>query len=295
MVSLKNNTLNILFKLFGTKILTKNFIHTIIILGGSMEQNFVVTSIKHVVFVGKDEYGSMRSIFKSNLPYHELILHLSGKSLTIFNGETFECEENTIRFLPKGENNEYIVDRKERGECIDVSFETDGIVSPKAFVLKLKNNARIRLLFKKIFSVWVSKNDGYYFECMSLLYKIFAEMQKEDYVTDKQYNAIKPAIHYIEENFFNEKISVKSLAHMCKISESYLKKLFIKKFSMSPVKYIIQLKINHACDLLSTERCSVKQVAEICGYSDIYFFSRQFKEYTGITPTEFKNKYKSSK
>lgn len=146
-----------------------------------------------------------------------------------------------------------------------------------------------------MFSVWVAKNDGYYFECISLLYKIFAEMQKEIYIPEKQYNLIKPAIDFINENFMDRKISIETLAEKCGISESYLKRLFIKSFGVPPTKYIIQLKINYACDLLRSELYTVTQTAEMCGYNDVYFFSRQFKNQLGISPTEFINKYKSSK
>ena len=79
------------------------------------------------------------------------------------------------------------------------------------------------------------------------------------------------------------------------ILERYLKKLFIKKLGVSPIKYIIQLKINHACDLLHSKRCSITQVSELCGYDNVYYFSRQFKEYTGTSPAIFIERYKSSK
>ena len=48
-------------------------------------------------------------------------------------------------------------------------------------------------------------------------------------------------------------------------------------------------------ELLRLESYSVARVAELSGFSDVYFFSRQFKEYMGLTPTEFVKKYKSSK
>lgn len=260
-----------------------------------MNKGFIITEIKHIILVGKDEYKENKTVFGDDLPYNELILHLSGISEVKFNGKTFTCEKNTVRFLPKGKVDEYMVEREEVGECIDIFFETDTTLSSEAFTMKLNNNSNIETLFRKIFSVWVAKNDGFYFECMSLLYKIFAELQKDNYIPKKQYDVIKPAIEYIEENFLDGKISMELLAEKCGISGSYLKKLFIKKFSVPPVKYMIQLRINHACDLLRSGRYSVGQTAEICGYSNTYFFSRQFKSYTGITPVDFKNKYKSSK
>jgi len=260
-----------------------------------MNQNFVITKIKRIILVGRDEYTEKTTVFSNNLPGNELIFTLSGKAIVKFNGKILLNAENTVRFLPKGITTEYVVTREENGDCIDIFFDTNIAVSEEAFVLKLKNSDIIKNLFKKIFSLWVSKNEGYYFECLSLLYKIFAELQKENYIPEKQYKAIKPAIDYINENFLTSKLSVSQLADVCGISESYLKKLFIKKFHMPPVKYIIQLKINYASDLLLSGLYSITKVAEICGYSNVYYFSRQFKESIGISPSEFVEKYKSSK
>ena len=260
-----------------------------------MNQDFVITKISRVVLVGKNEYPQSTTSFSGNLSSNELIYHFSGKSTVHFNGKTLRVEEDTIRFLPKGENKEYIVERKERGECIDIFFDTDLPFSEDAFVAKITNNTSVKNLFKKLFATWVAKNDGYYFECISYLYRIFSELQKQNYIPQNQYNSIKPAISYIEEGFLNKKIPIPHLASLCGISEAYLKKLFIKKFGVSPMKYMIQLKINHACDLLRSERFTVAQVADFCGYDNIYYFSRQFKEYTGISPTDFVKKYKSSK
>ena len=264
-------------------------------MGDGMEQNFVITEINRVILVGKNEYSQRKTCFETELNCSELIYHLSGKAIIRFNGKTLESEPDVIRFLPKGESSEYVVERTERGECIDVFFNTDFPLSPEAFTVKINENANLRNLFKKLFAVWIAKNDGYYYESMSLLYKIFAELQNKNYIPQNQYNLIKPAIEYVGKNFLGNKISVPYLAKKCGISEAYLKKLFIKRFGVPPVKYIIQLKINHACELLHSERYTITQVAELCGYSNVYYFSRQFKEYVGVTPTVFLQRYQSSK
>ena len=261
-----------------------------------MNNKFAIIDIKRVVLVGKDEYREQVISFTSNKTCcNELIFHLSGESTVFFNGKRLEITKDSIRFLPQGEIHEYIVNRKERGECIDICFDTDVPVTNEAFVLKLKQSEKIKSLFKKIFSAWVAKNDGYYFECISIIYKIFSELQKKNYIPESQFNSIKPAIDYIERHFLDKKITTEGLASCCAISYPYIKKLFVKKFGVPPIKYSIQLKINYACDLLKSELYTISQTAEICGYNDIYFFSRQFKEYMGLSPTDFINKYKSSK
>ena len=260
-----------------------------------MNNKFAITDIKRVILVGKDEYKETITSFTNKTCSNELIFHLSGESTVFFNGKQLDVKKDTIRFLPQGEIHEYIVKRKERGECIDIFFNTDIPVTNEAFVLKLNQSEKIKSLFKKIFSVWVAKGDGYYFECVSIIYKIFAELQKKNYIPESQFNSIKPAIDYIEKHFLDKKITAEELTLCCTISYPYIKKLFVKKFGVPPIKYSIQLKINYACDLLLSELYTVTQVAELCGYNDIYFFSRQFKEYTGISPTIFFKKYKSSK
>lgn len=260
-----------------------------------MQTDFLITSIERVIFVGKDEYPEQESVYRHELKSQELIFNFSGRSTVHFNGKILQNEENTIRYLPKGGNREYTVSRQVRGECIDIFFQTDRPVATEAFVAKCRQSDAVGLLFKKVFSLWVAKGEGYYFECMSLLYKIFAQLSKQNYIPEEQYQAIKPAIDYIQAHFLENNFTVEELAALCGISDSYLKKLFHKKFGMPTSKYIISLRIHYACDLLQTEHYTTSKVAELCGYSDIYFFSRQFKRYMGISPTQFVKKYRSSK
>lgn len=259
-----------------------------------MENNFLITKIHNIILVGKDAYPDKKVVFTNNLSHNELIFHFSGNTTIFFNDTILKTEPNSIRFLPKCEIKKYIVYKEIPGECIDVFFDTDIPISNEAFVINTKTNININKLFKKMFSVWVSKNSGYYFECISIINRIFAEIQKNNYIPEKQYTQIKPALDYIENSFLNQKVSIDHLSNICGISKSYLKRLFIKKFGIPPVKYIIQLKINYACDLLRSGLYNVSQVSIMCGYSDIYYFSHQFKEYMGVSPTEFINKYRSS-
>ena len=260
-----------------------------------MEENFVITEIKRVIMVGKEEYPEQKTSFSHHLPYNELIFNFSGYSTVFYNGLVLENKPNTIRFLPKGETKRYDVLRHERGECIMVAFGADREISPCACMIDVAKNEKIGALFKKIFATWVSKNEGYYFNSVSLLYKIFAELQTGNCVPKPHYSKIKPAVELIHNGFLREDYSVERLAAACGVGVSYFQRLFKEKYGVSPKKYMIQLKINHACELFRLERYTVTQIAELSGFSDVYFFSRQFKEYMGITPTAFIKKYKSSK
>ena len=105
---------------------------------------------------------------------------------------------------------------------------------------------------------------------------------------ESKFSKIAPAVKYIESNFLSKNISCEYLAAICNISYSYLQRLFNEKYGVPPKKYIIQLKINYACDLLKNSNCKIAETAEMVGFEDLYFFSRQFKKYVGLSPTEYK-------
>lgn len=260
-----------------------------------MKTDFLITDISRISLVDKYEYKETFTSFTRDLKCNEIVFHFSGKSTLYFNNNSYKIVPNTVRFLPKGPNTRYNVHREEHGDCIFIDFNTDKPISDDAFVIFNQYTHKFAPFFKKIFSVWIAKDEGYYFECISILYKIFSELQKNNYIPEKQYLHIKPAINYINEHFLDESINIENLAEICDISYSYFKKIFMKKFNVSPKKYIIQLKLDYACELLKTKIYSVTTISALCGFDDVSFFSRQFKKYMGITPSDFAKKYKSSK
>lgn len=260
-----------------------------------MEEKFVITAIDRVIMVGKDEYPERITSFTGGTGSNELIFHFSGRATVYFDDLVLETVPNTVRFLPQGNFKRYDVLRHEYGECVDVFFQTDRPISLQAFTVNASKNEKVGALFKKMFATWVSKKAGYYFESLSLLYRIFAELQKTAAVPPQHVRKIAPALDMIHSDFLKTELTLDSLSAVCNMGVSYFQKLFKERYGVSPKKYIIQLKINHACDLLRLDRYTVTQIAELCNFSDVYFFSRQFREYVGIAPTQFIKKYKSSK
>lgn len=260
-----------------------------------MNKDFIITSIDRIIYVGQQEYPERITRFDSNFASQELVFNFSSVSILHFDDQVAELVPDQIRYMPKGENHLYELERKVPGDCIDIFFQTDRPVSEKLLLHKSAQPKMMAALFRKAFSVWAAKNEGYMFECISILYRIFAEMQKEHYIPDSKYSLIRPAVDYVENHFYRMEKSCEELADLCGISYSYLNRLFREKYNMPPKRYIIQMQLNYACDLLQTREYTVTQVAEMAGFSDICFFSRQFREYLGVTPTEFQRKYISTK
>jgi len=257
---------------------------------------FIITGIDRVIRVDATEYPTKHSEFGQTLFSNELIYHLDGVSTNRFGDQVFSLRPDTVRFLPKGRCNTYTVDRESPGSCVDIFFQTDRPVFDRAFVLDGSGNRKLRERFQRIFALWVAHAEGCELACMGLLYQLLADILKHNnYCPEDKFRIIQPAVDEISANFVRKVPSCEALAEKCGISTSYLNRLFLEKFNVPPTKYIIQMRIRYACDLLSSGLYHISQVSEVLGYNDLSFFSKQFKSYVGISPTEYLQKGKSSK
>lgn len=92
---------------------------------------------------------------------------------------------------------------------------------------------------------------------------------------------------YLNEHFA-EQINHQMLSELFGLVPSYISKIFTKFKGTSPAKFIIQLRIEKAKELLLDPRWLNKEIAEIVGYDDPSYFSRIFKRETGLYPSEFR-------
>ena len=65
------------------------------------------------------------------------------------------------------------------------------------------------------------------------------------------------------------------------------RKLFLKNLNTTPKQYISDLKFAKAKQMIKDSTYSISEIARICGFSSIHYFSRVFKEKYGITPTSY--------
>lgn len=201
-----------------------------------MNTDFVITGIRRIILVDKKEYPERVSTFTGKLRSNELIFHFSGRSVSHFGDQVLTVTPGTVRFLPQETVSRYDVVREEAGECIDVFFSTDRPVSADAFVLDASGNERVGQLFRRLFACWASKEEGYYFSCISMLYLLFAELQKTSRAPGVHFEKIKPAMDYLHGHFPEADITVPTLAAMCGIKAAYFNRLFRSLLLQPPIQ-----------------------------------------------------------
>lgn len=108
-----------------------------------------------------------------------------------------------------------------------------------------------------------------------------------DMLIDAENSKLHEAIEYIHDNFTNPTLTVDYLAHMCGMSDTYFRRLFVKNFQVTPLKYINVLRSNYAKELLSSGYYTVSQVSDKCGFNNVQYFSLFIKKETGLSPSRF--------
>ncbi len=100
---------------------------------------------------------------------------------------------------------------------------------------------------------------------------------------------IRTMLEYIEEHY-NEDITVDDLAATITASSSACLRCFHQMLHTTPMQYVKQLRIKKSADLLLTSKKSAKEIALMCGFNDISYFTRAFKETYGLTPKEYRRR-----
>ncbi|MFC3257007.1 helix-turn-helix domain-containing protein [Paenibacillus sepulcri] len=116
-----------------------------------------------------------------------------------------------------------------------------------------------------------------------LLYELYR--LREHWKPDSR-TAVERTQAYIN-NHYAEEISIEGLASMAGISPAYYMEIFKKIVGRSPIDYLTSVRINAARRLLDDTGAPAYQVAESVGYKDPFYFSRQFKRVTGVSPSRY--------
>ena len=246
--------------------------------------NFNINKIVLACYVPKGEGDAVHM----NRASHGLALHMSGNKKYIFEGENvLYTGKNDIIFMPEHSN--YVVEAQCPGDCYAINFKIADEVSFEPFVLNIGDLVTDK--FKAAEKVFRLKSSGYEMQCKANLYSVICSMLGEyekKYIPKSTEKIIEPAIEYIHRNYTSENISVEHLAKLCGISTTYLRNIFLKCKNVTPIKYINDLKLSRAKELIISDYYSIPKISELSGFGDESYFCRYFKKMTGMTATEYR-------
>lgn len=106
------------------------------------------------------------------------------------------------------------------------------------------------------------------------------------------HDILKPATEYINAHYA-ENITIDYLATLIKTSPSNFRLRFVRTFGISPGRYITSIRINAARKLLEASNKLVSEIAVETGFWDQSHLTKLFKRERGITPSEYRRRYRT--
>ena len=122
---------------------------------------------------------------------------------------------------------------------------------------------------------------------LHLLGQIYSICKQDSLKEDLIETIVNKSRILLRENI-EEKLCVEKIAEELNVSYSWFRKAFKEYTGLAPGQYLIQLKIEKAKMLLSDQSKSIKEIAYDLHFESCFYFSRLFKEKTGVTPEKFR-------
>jgi AraC-like DNA-binding protein len=143
-------------------------------------------------------------------------------------------------------------------------------------IVHLPNNERLYCLFS-IFQI-LSRCEDYEILCSPGFMEPF---HSNDNIK------MQKALQYIHQNFQKE-ANIKGVLDFTQMSNTAFCNAFKKSYRMTFKKYLLNVRIGYACNLLADGSLNISEIAYSSGFENISNFNRQFKKLKNITPSQYK-------
>ena len=106
---------------------------------------------------------------------------------------------------------------------------------------------------------------------------------------------IQKAVTYVQEHYFDPDLSVDTIARGVFLERSYFSIVFKEQMGMPPHHFLIKVRMENACRMLSDSSMSIKRIADAVGYRDQGYFDKVFRKSVGRSPSEYRESVREAR
>ena len=254
--------------------------------------------------------GHLRSapdyrIERDHLPGHDLLLCLSGSGFVLSNNRRFKVESSELAWISGYHPHAHWANPADPWELLWIRIdgraieEACNILSVLRFPVFSKIPIdSLRREFRRILRLMIRRPlvlDALLNAAVSeILAMLFENRQAEPL---ESFGGLPEIAADVREAFTKMALypdrpwRVAELAQFCGLSEPHFYRKFKQATGSTPIDWLRRERINHARRRLLESNDPIKQVAEQVGYNDAFFFSRDFKRYTGVAPKNYRSQH----
>ncbi|MGF7142084.1 AraC-like DNA-binding protein [Anaerotaenia torta] len=232
------------------------------------------------------------SISDTVISFVDITYVVKGQAEYTINGIKYTVSSGDLLCIPPGSQRSAVSCPEDLMECYSINGMVRDIngkdsAIPLPLLCNIGLHKDIIALYNDLSSVWRLRDPGYHLKARALYMMILQRYfqlivyKKDTSIIDKR---IKKVLHYMS-NHYNEPITVQQMAELINLSDMYFGNLFKQETGMSFRKFLTMIRMNRAEDMLYSGEYRITEIADACGFSDVFYFSKIFKENRGYAPS----------
>lgn len=257
----------------------------------------------HVLFAGESQTLPIHQAGPKIYDYYLLHFIESGSGVFRTEHHTYELGAGDCFLIHPGQLVSYISDKEQPWRYRWAAFtgsEAESLVlqtgfTPQKTVLSTPKDSIITVALSGIMRAFNANKESAHLTSLGYLYLIVGEaadllstFSRLPGAESQVKRTVKQMIHYMASQYAHP-VSIEQMCDSLGYNRAYLSRVFKQETGLSPVTYLLKLRIEKSRQLLRERpELSVEQVAASVGLTDALYFSRQFKRFCAQSPTSYR-------
>jgi len=233
-------------------------------------------------------------------PFINFTYIVSGRGEFIVNDVRYPVKSGDLVCVQKGSKESASVNSDDLMDCYCVNVYAkdqsgNDVLFPFQTVTHIGIHEDLIAHFQNLTATWLLREPCYKLKARAIFMLILAKCHQLVFCNDyneyrrngnsNNQKRIDMVLQYILSHY-DEQISINEMAKMTKLSPLYFGALFKQETGKTFREYLNMIRINQAENLLNSGMYTVSEAAASCGFSDVFYFSKVFKKYRGVSPSE---------
>lgn len=227
------------------------------------------------------------------ISFIDLTYVVRGSAEYKIDNRTYVAAAGDLLCIPKGSLRSATSRPDDLMECYAANFELRNLLGKEAALpfplhVHIGSQTGVIALYKDLNVEWLTREPGHQMKVRAfflLILQRYLELlvyRNDPGMVDVR---VRKAIRYITDHYA-ESLTIQMLAETAGLNPVYFGALFKSSTGMTFRQYLTLIRLNQAENMLRSGEYNVNEVAQHCGFADIFYFSKVFKESRGFPPSK---------
>lgn len=237
----------------------------------------------HLISIGQQMNPTLR-YEKHTHPHWEITYYIGGEGINVTDGETYPFSPGTIICQPPFLEHQDI----SKAGYTNIFFCVEDLSFPftRPVLLHDTESRDFLTILRQMYSAYFQP--GHQKITDALLNVLYEYLVRFIHI-ERSNHYVRMLERDIIDSLSNSSYSITEAMKKSPLAVDHFRRTFQREVGISPHRYLCQLRIAGAKQLLRTSSLPVKDIAVMCGFDDPYYFSRLFKKYVGQSPAIWRN------